>query len=292
MTQDSSPPRHWILSGTPENWVLGVNDGIWGARENLKSHWDRMSKGDYLFFYGTAPVKGLIGFGRLQSKFRQDKPLWPDEVRTKTVIWPLRFEINIKYVVPRENWDIDKVETPFAARGGITPIVREDLIKEIWTRIEAEWGPEQKPDFEPAEAVQEATKLADKGSLHDAIKELIYRLGTLDHYFCEKEHRMDSQRLDVVWKKLEQSVPNYVFEIQVGGDPVQALQKLKHAWDLWNSNIFIVIDQAQIPKLNELLSGSFHEIREHINIVTLEKIQRLYEARSQLEELKKGLGLP
>jgi hypothetical protein len=45
---------------------------------------------------------------------------------------------------------------------------------------------------------------------------------------------MDGTRLDAVWRRVEKSVPTYVFEIQVGGDIYHAIAKLKHAYDLWN----------------------------------------------------------
>ena len=68
----------WILTGNEENWETAFNSGnIWGVREGgLVSRWKKLQKGDLLIFYAKSPVKGFIGIGKVESKFKQDKPLW------------------------------------------------------------------------------------------------------------------------------------------------------------------------------------------------------------------------
>jgi hypothetical protein len=48
----------------------------------------------------------------------------------------------------------------------------------------------------------------------------------------------------------------------------QALAKLKHAYDIWNSNIYLVLHDASKKQLEELLSGTFHEIQDRVGSLT------------------------
>jgi hypothetical protein len=79
---------------------------------------------------------------------------------------------------------------------------------------------------------------------------------------------MGKARLDAVWRRVQRSVPNFVFEVHVGGNMYQALAKLKHAYDIWNSNIYLVLHDASKKQLEELLSGTFHEIQDRVGSLT------------------------
>ena len=90
------------------------------------------------------------------------------------------------------------------------------------------------------ETIREKTLTGKPASLdHSRIQEIIFEIGKLNRLISEKEYPMENERLDVVWRRVEKSVPTYVFEVQIGGDIYHALGKLKHAFDLWNSNIFL-----------------------------------------------------
>lgn len=116
-------------------------------------------------------------------------------------------------------------------------------------------------------------------------------IGKLQNYIAEGEYPFDLGRLDVVWRRVEQSVPTYVFEVNVKGDLYHDLSKLKHAFDLWNSRIFIVASQANFGKIKALLSGSFHEIKEQLRFIDLEKIKELYDRKRSFLDLEKELGI-
>lgn len=84
--------KYWVLSGSAENWETAFESNIWGVREgSLKKLWVNISNGDTPFFYCLSPVSGVIGFGKCQSSFKQDKPLWTDEIRESKVIYPYRW---------------------------------------------------------------------------------------------------------------------------------------------------------------------------------------------------------
>ena len=127
---------------------------------------------------------------------------------------------------------------------------------------------------------------------HDKVKDMVFEIGKIHHYMTDKEYVMNSEILDVVWRRVEKSVPTYAFEIQIGGDIYHALAKLKHAYDLWNSNIYIVIDEKHRSKIEELLAGTFHEVTNIIKIINLNQVNELYDLQIDDVKLRKNLGLP
>jgi len=48
---------------------------------------------------------------------------------------------------------------------------------------------------------------------------------------------------------------------------------------------------GSVPKVKELLRGTFHEIASELRVVELEKLERLQEALATVHELEKELGL-
>lgn len=81
---------NWIILGPSESWETAIeHKGIWDLKEMLYPEWKAMEKGEILFFHATSPIAGVIGFGRFNTRFIQDKPSWPDEMKEKRVIYPL-----------------------------------------------------------------------------------------------------------------------------------------------------------------------------------------------------------
>jgi hypothetical protein len=97
--------------------------------------------------------------------------------------------------------------------------------------------------------------------------------------------------LDAVWKKTRSSYPAVVFEVQIGGNYYEALSKLKHSWDKFNSKLVLVTTEKFEKKVDDLLDGSFHEIREQIRIVNWKRIDELYQAARKLTALRSELAL-
>lgn len=286
--------RFWLISGYPENWDRALSDRIWGVRDKkgLKRFWDNLQKGDILFFYVTSPISGIIGFGIIETKFKQDKPLWPDEIREKKVIYPYRFEFAIEHALPQEKWKENKIsvkDLKIGYQAGLTPVKHGPSINKLLEVISKQWG------VDTEELKVKVKKLVKKKkekklSLHDELKEKIYEIGKVK-YISEKEYSMDGANLDVVWRKVVGSVPTYAFEIQIGGNFYQALAKLKHASDIWNSKIYIVIKKEDRPRLSRLLVGTFHEIKEEINIVPVERVEELFKKTLEAQKVQKEMNL-
>lgn len=280
----------WILTGNEENWETALNGGnIWGVREGrLVNRWRKLQKGDLLLFYAKSPVKGLIGVGKVESKFKQDKPLWPDEIREKRVIFPYRFDFQILGVLLPEKWHTEAIsvsDVSLSLQAGVNPISKEDTVNELLNRV--------KDKFNLSLEIQEKTvvEAPKEVSLHNQIRDKLTEIGQLEHFISEKEYLIDGERLDVTWRKVVRGVPTKAFEVQIGGSPHQALAKLKHAFDLWNSEPFIIVDSESLAKVQELLSGTFHELSPHIHVISTNKVQELYESLTQEANLKKDFGL-
>jgi len=130
-----------------------------------------------------------------------------------------------------------------------------------------------------------------QGSDHEITKQLLCEIGRIQGFLAEPEYPIESNRLDVVWRRVERSVPTYAFEVQVGGDIYHALAKLKHAFDLWNSHIFLVASLAAKPKFDELVSGTFHEIEGRVRFIQLSHIEELHKRKTSYREFERALGI-
>jgi len=274
-------PKWWIAAGTPEHWQVAFDMGkIWGVTDKKFTQWKKLSSGDYVLFYATKPVSGVIGYGIVRTKFKQDKPLWPREEEEKRVIWPYRFEFDVEYCLPQDKWETHKVSSKYmaaVARGGFQP-VKEEEAKDIVTKFRL-------PSVKPTVPAQKTI------SIHNEIKDKLVQLGKLQGFVAESEYDMDGGKLDVVWRRVERGSPTYVFEVQIGGDLYHAIGKLKHAHDLWNSNIFLVTTKNDIAEAQRLLSGTFHEIERKIRIIETEKINKLFKLKKAYKDFENQLGI-
>ncbi|MEM1944247.1 MAG: hypothetical protein QW756_02150 [Nitrososphaerota archaeon] len=277
--------RYWITSGTPENWQTSLAFGkIWGlvGKSTMIRRWEKIKEGDKILIYVMKPVGGVVGHGTIRTKFKQDKPLWPLEVKENKVIWPYRFEFDIDYLLPQHMWRKSSVKTEYIkniARAGFQFLNYEEAVRVV------ELLKTKEPHHPPLPQAPEPI------DLHDRVKAMLVEIGRLQGYVSESEYSMDGARLDVVWRRVERAVPTYVFEVQVGGDLYHALSKLKHARDIWNSKIYIAVTDEDKPKANELLSGTFHEIREEIKVILIHQVTQLYKMKKDYKDLERNLGI-
>ena len=126
---------------------------------------------------------------------------------------------------------------------------------------------------------------------HDAVKTYLAEIGRIQGYIAEKEYPLESTRLDVVWRRVERSVPTFVFEVQIGGDIYHAMAKLKHAFDLWNSHIFLVATMAAKGKYQELISGTFHEVSDQMRFIDVPSVEELLRKKKNYKEMERTLGI-
>jgi len=287
---------YWLVVGSTINWMTAFEKGnIWGLKERQRHLWESLNEGDILLFYVTQPVQGIIGYGILRTKFKQNRPLWPQELSEHKLIWPLRFEFDVESCWPPDDWIIKKlVSKDLWPRAGFQPLSQNVSEKLLNSLRPAEYS---KPIAEPLQ-IKDAVGLEpildrpkDTLPSHNKIRDTLVEIGRLQNFIAEPEYPFDIGRLDAVWRRVELSVPTYVFEVQVGGDIYHALAKLKHAFDLWNSHIYIVASQTDLDKVSNLLMGTFHEIETRIRFVELGKVDELYKRKKAYLDLEKELGI-
>lgn len=271
--------NYWLAPGTVTNWLAALEHGnTWGLKDAGRQAraWEQAQSGDVILFYVVAPVRGIVGYGVVLQKLKQSQPLWPEEVQTGRVIWPLRLVFEVKACVPPDRWQEERAVNDgvnFRAKLGFRQ-VSEELAQAVL-------APFQATALAPDEEV----------SIHSQTIETLLEIGRLQNYFCNKEYPMEKTRLDAVWKRVPRSVPNFVFEVQIGGNPYQALGKLKHAYDLWNSNIYLVAREVDKPTIEQLVTGTYHEIQDKLHIIDLETVGRLSLLKRQVRSLEAQLGL-
>ena len=292
--------NYWLAVGSPENWKTAFSyQNIWGLKQTQRHLWDELCENDVIFFYATQPVIGVIGYGVVKTKISQDKPLWPQEIKEKRVIWPLRLEFDVEKCLPYAEWPTSR-------------IISEDLKKrtrsgfQLLNEYIANWLSSQLQSIQQTDYDQKLSEPDRMGvgvaeaetpytSSHNEVKLQLVEIGRIQGFLADSEYPIKigskTSRLDAVWRRLAYSVPTYVFEVQVGGDVEHALGKLKHAFDLWNSHIYIVASESDHEKVENLLSGTFHEIDSRLRFVDLGKIGELYNRKKAYFDLEKELGI-
>jgi hypothetical protein len=282
----------WVVPGSEANWQQALTArGIWGLEDKPldRIYWLALAPDDILLFYVSGKVKGIVGYGVLRSKFRQDVPLWDEELRQGHARWPLRFEFDVEFLLPQDRWSNDKV--PLSGGGHFRqPLFLRDL--DETSSIIKQLNPTAAMALlkEPS-VFARAPETQEISPTHEGIKNSLSEIGRLQGFVVDVEFPMGAERLDAVWRRLPESVPTYVFEVQVAGDLYHAVGKLKHAHDIWNSRIFLIGSRDDLPNVNKLLSGTFHEIKSALRFIEIEQVQQLHQSKWQIFTVERELGL-
>lgn len=244
------------------------------------------------------PFRGAVGYGIVRTKFHQHSPLWPRERGENRVIWPLRFEFDVRSALAPSVWATDRIQLPEfrgRVRSGFQAL-ESSLARELLQGL---------PNYLPGDLVISgglrpqhpgenlpADQVAPSGlSPHAHGQWLLAEIGRMQKYLAETEYPLENRRLDVVWRRVQRSVPSYVFEIQVGGNLSEAMAKLKQAFELWNSNVFLVGADEHRPAVGQLLAGSFHEMSQRLRFVGRDRVEELYRRKKAYRELESQLGI-
>lgn len=283
--------QYWLVVGSEKNWKVAFeNNNIWGLKDfrEIRSLWNMLREGDGLLFYVSKPVHGIVGFGHVVTKFKQTNPLWPEEIKRNEVIWPLRFEFDLEYCLPPSLWKSRRYTSHDLQM--ITRMVFQCYpVDEVDTaRLALGLRSLEERTLTPAIELRAVTELAVN---HDETKSYLAEIGRIQGYIADEEYPLESTRLDVVWRRVERSVPTFVFEVQIGGDIYHAMAKLKHAYDLWNSHIFLVSTLAEKNKYDELISGTFHEVTEQMRFIDVALVNELLQKKRDYKEMERNLGI-
>jgi len=265
----------------------------WGLRVSQERLWKDIEAGDILlsynskrFIYSSAvclkyPFRGDPAFVRVAESIAHR--IWGRDVQGKT--WPYLLFLN----------DLKQVDIPLGRFNELTGY-RFNAIQGfmVLKRERSERLLEELSELSESGVVEAITRpsvRAEAENLHDTIVERLFAIGELIGYKPHKNWSFENYRYDVVWFRPTGRVPRCVFEVQIGGNVSEALGRLKHAYDLWNSLIFLVSTPSQFEKINVLLAGTFHEIAEETSLVNVSDIEEFYKFKGRFEWLERRFGL-
>lgn len=94
-------PKYWIIAVSEDNWEVVKRENVYGAPETsgVRSPTKLIEPEDVVIFY--VKVRGSKSLGRkfvgafrvVSEWYREDKPLWPDEIKEGKVKYPWRIKL-------------------------------------------------------------------------------------------------------------------------------------------------------------------------------------------------------
>lgn len=114
------------------------------------------------------------------------------------------------------------------------------------------------------------------GKLHQELQRKLCELGNvMDFEVLTNRDLGGGHRPDVLWYKLNPNIqphaqPKYVFEIELGQAIQKSLATLKHAYDLGNADLFLLVPEAKRGIVQAKVGGAFHEIAKKLKVLPVE----------------------
>jgi hypothetical protein len=286
-----------ISSFTHEHAESLFAEGLWGFPDdklkNNKRRWEKLNVGDNVLLYGEYKgVRGIWFLCNLKEKREYHEPIKYWKKNPTGYPW----QIKLVPIFPLNKFDKKSLDE-------LTPLTKDDLkslgikiFKQKYDRWSVMVYDENDPQYPLViKAIENFknrnTKIILEKPDHEKLKQIIYQIGELQNRYPDTEFPIEDRKLDVIWRKIPRGVPNVVFEIQIGGNLFEALSKLKHANDLWNSIPVLITTEEQIQEAKNWIEGSFHEIRDTFRILSWKDIKDLYEAKHKIKEFERKLGI-
>lgn len=277
-------------------------EGLWGFPDDKlgvnRRKWELLEIGSNVLLYGEHQgIKGVWLLSEVVEKFENRNPV---------VYWSMNptgypWQVRLKSLFPITKFDAESLNS-------LKPVRREELaalgVNALKAKVDR-WSLFIFSDrrerlatynYDLFQRIVDELEIRNKKmSLekldHDRVKELIYQIGVIQNRFPRKEYKIDNKFLDVVWRRTQRSVPAVAFEVQIGGNLFEALTKLKHAFDLWNTIPVLVTTKEQIKQAKNWIEGSFHELKDVFRVLTLEEIIEYYDIKRKAKDFETKLGL-
>ncbi|HLU99769.1 MAG TPA: hypothetical protein VKZ59_00795 [Acidobacteriota bacterium] len=100
---------YWLAIGPSENWKIGIKNKLWAVGPPQSKSWEKIEPGDTVFFYVTTPVKGLIGYGKVEKTRVKESPFWPQEKEKGHALWPFQITFSEVSCLDQEDWQAKAV---------------------------------------------------------------------------------------------------------------------------------------------------------------------------------------
>jgi len=300
----------WIIPTNIDGWKLVQTHNVY-AFSRIADR-DKIKPGDRAIFYlirSDPPV--FVGALEFTGSWEEaTEPFWSDEKTEGRVIWPWRFRLStlrigavdarrlskqLSFIENKDAWAVYLVGS--LANFG-RPILERDYQLIYDELASPPISYEMKPALERRKTLlekpppkREIPSLRGPPPSHNELRDMIRDIGIMKNLVSITEHPINDLRLDVAWRTEVQKVPAQVWEVHIAGNFYEALAKLKHAWDLWRAEPFLVTTEKFETEAQNLLGGTFHEIKGHIRIVHWEEIVRHYRLLREVTEIEKKLRL-
>jgi hypothetical protein len=267
--------QNWLVTGVPKNWETALSQPvpIWGLKPRYQAEFQTMNVGDFLWFYSTSPVGGVIGVGAVKDKYTDNVNLiWEEELKRKEVIWPLRFRIHVLKVLPQTRWKTDRIKiNDFGLfwQVGFQSLRAEHII-ELFERAKKSFGVISEEDLFAGATILQPLAIGEKQPSytllleekltvsHKELQNQIAEIGKLQFYYTEIEHPIElpgeKKNLDVIWKREIDGSPTFAFEIELSGMIDKAVDRLKFAFRKWNSRPRIITTKKFVKKVHNIIA--------------------------------------
>jgi len=272
-------------------------EGLWGFPEDRqgvnRKRWSLLERNMPILFYGEYKgVRGIFIKASLIGKEENYKPVkyW---VKNPTG-YPLHIYVKIESNMRLEDATPIKKEELSSYYG--IPIFKQKADR--WSLVifeeeskRAEYSMKKFLNILTEFEIRNKRVIIEKPD-HESIKEILYQMGIMQKKISEKEVLLDNYRIDVAWKKVPRGNPYIVFEVHISGNLEEALTKLKHAYDIWNSQpLILVTTEENIEKAKNIIEGSFHEVKDKIKIIEWKRVKEAYELKTEYKKLEAELGI-
>lgn len=196
--------------------------------------------------------------------------------------------ITLGEVISRALDNKDMSQRDLARRLDVTPLTvckwvnhrnepRGHNLKNLKRFLSLSSGPELAQASGTGEYRQKISKPSFQGgSDHQDMQRRLYDLGrTMGFVVHTNKDIGGGHRPDVLWYKLDPDThegvqPHYVFEIELGPAIQKSLATLKHAYDLGNADLGLLVPKRKRRTVDAKVDGAFHEIQKKLKIYSVE----------------------
>jgi len=123
---------------------------------------------------------------------------------------------------------------------------------------------------------------------HKNIVDMIKEIGEMLGFYTETEEYTPDKvhRIDVTWRDHPTHSPLKVWEVETSGNVVLALARLKHAFDFWHSELYLVVSDAKTKeKAESIVRGAFAGIEKFLTVIGADEITNLYNSLKPHKDL-------
>jgi len=263
-----SSPRCWLICTSGDNFQVDRQNNfpVEGFKARNRRLVSRVKSGDKFVVY----INQLQRFGAMLQA--TGRPYYDDQNRIwveEDEIWPCRFKcqpvvvleddelLDAKKLVPQLTFITEeqkRVNWGLAFHQSLREIPVEDLelIESEMRKIVPLRGRKPEGKLLTEEKAKEAIMALplQKITLHDRICEMLDTLGSRMGYNSYTNYRITPEHaveLDVAW--LDKRSPEIAIEVQIGGNLVEAKDKLAQARKFNYRKVIMVIEEGQLPRL-------------------------------------------